>query len=455
MGQNLLPSKKEGWVKNYEFRTITIFGEPSQWNHPSTTWGVTGCKEMVVANWCRCWPLTQGCWRFQLGLVGLINLLKRIWRIMDDGCRELQKISNFIGGSTGFQSYLTWWFPLIFDDFRIFLGWVETTKHQPRPRPLRWFWLAPELLLRPARSGVWTAGPGIFHFELDKMIDDDPRLASFLSGFPLTPIFLVECEGFCWVGREDLQLMMVFYTFFYHQIYGNFQSKNPLTTNPMKLFRRGAALSLRWCGPPLAEMKMRILRGRKVPGCLGGFSLIPAHRQVPGDIRGWWILVDWMVDWDDSHGWIGQNGWAKIHPVMVMVKCVVEKNVDHRWSPWPWGFPAAAHVAAHLSRCKCWCADQSEGNCSDLLGSGIPLQPDFWLQNCKKADTSPWIHHHHPVSQFTQLQGHFWASSPAPQEQRLATALLATCIHAKNAWVCLKVGNSNQISIAVLMGKSL
>lgn len=152
------------------------------------------------------------------------------------------------------------------------------------------------------------------------MIDDDPRPASFLSGFPLTPIFLVECEGFCWVGRENLQVMMVFYTFFYHQIYGSFQSKNPLTTNPMKLFRRGAALSLRWCGRPLAEMKMRILRGRKVPGCLGGFSLIPAHRQVPGDIGGWWILVDW----DDSHGWIGQNGWAKIHPVMVMVKCDVD-----------------------------------------------------------------------------------------------------------------------------------
>jgi len=111
-------------------------------------------------------------------------------------------------------------------------------------------------------------------------------------------------------------------------------------------------------------MKMRIHRGSKVPGCLGGFSLIPAHRQVP-DAGGWWILVDW----DDSHG-------PKSSP-WVMVKC----DVDRRGSSMiilAMGF-SLPPMWQLVSRCKCWCADQSEGNCSDLLGSRIPLQPDFWL----------------------------------------------------------------------------
>lgn len=55
------------------FGMVTILSpSPYSGNHlngtipcGSTTWGVTGCKEMVVANWCRCWPLTQRCWRFQ------------------------------------------------------------------------------------------------------------------------------------------------------------------------------------------------------------------------------------------------------------------------------------------------------------------------------------------------------------------------------------------------------
>ena len=90
---------------------------------------------------------------------------------------------------------------------------------------------------------------------------------------------------------------------------------------------------------------MRIHRGSKVPGCLGGFSLIPAHRQVPGDAGGWWILVDW----DDSHG-------PKSSP-WVMVKC----DVDRRGS-------SMIILAMGLSSCRP-CGSWSQG-----VSAGAPTK---------------------------------------------------------------------------------
>lgn len=162
----------------------------------------------------------------------------------------------------------------------------------------------------------------------------------------------------------------------------------------------------------------------------------------------------WMVD----IGGLGWFSWAKIP--WVMVKC----DVDRRRS-------SMIILAMGLSSCRpcgSWSQGVSAGAPTKVKATALIFSVLGFLynlisgcmHNCNCC-VSPWIHHHHPASQFTRYPAICCQAAPrtflgiiASSSGTTQPALLAISIPAKNGWVCLKVGNSNQISIAVLMGKS-